>query len=604
MLTQNRLFRSAFGAVVLALVLNATAIADMGQLAEFLDTGFSDGWDARLESGSYWLDNRQEPGAIRYYYGSYDPSSDGKRTIQVDVKIDTDDPQSKAGLLYGFDAETRNYFMILLGSDGQLDLVRRDSSGFHTSMSSSTDAGPGRFNRITLRENGNEIAISVNDRELGAIGNSDIGKGAAGIVAIGLGQFGFRGYQESSSGLSGALYPSPATAAANAKAKANSSPQLTGRRLAAADTASPDVAAAGTAGGTQVHVIRDEFGFEQPMDALSLETPAGWTVQGAVQWHGRPSCGFEPSKTHFMATSPDGRQWVELIPGGVWGWSSQFDNMPELAKQGFAGCDARPITDIGTFANQYIPTIRPGSEITAMRMRPDLADKTMQIAQKDMKLEAGQRPRIEVMEVRVSYEAEGNTVNEMLLPSVLFIDQAAPDLYGQMTGYVTVGMAVGTISTATVNGPVDEGLLDLIGDGMTQDPAYTARLKRHYQEKGQLMKAAHARKMAANRAYLASRRSTQSSWKVDTTGSDILDIQMGTYKSTTAMKDAGHARSVDMIHERKPWLNSEGKTIYMPQQYQRAYQLPNSVYAGTNDAFFNPVQTFGEFASPMQPAGY
>jgi len=57
-----------------------------------------------------------------------------------------------------------------------------------------------------------------------------------------------------------------------------------------------------------------------------------------------------------------------------------------------------------------------------------------------------------------------------------------------------------------------------------------------------------------------------------------------------------------MIHERKPWLNASGATIYMPQEYQRAYQLPNGVYAGSNDAFINPVQTFGEFGQPMQEA--
>lgn len=40
----------------------------------------------------------------------------------------------------------------------------------------------------------------------------------------------------------------------------------------------------------------------------------------------------------------------------------------------------------------------------------------------------------------------------------------------------------------------------------------------------------------------------------------------------------------------------------MPQEYQAVYQLPNQVYAGTNDPFFNPLQSFGQFAEQLQPA--
>ena len=130
--------------------------------------------------------------------------------------------------------------------------------------------------------------------------------------------------------------------------------------------------------GTKTHILRDEFGFEQPIDAMTITLPDGWDVKGAVQWHGRPSCVIEQMKLHFMATAPDGKQWVELIPGGAWGWSSTFNMMPHLAQQGFAGCDARPILDIRSFVEHYIPTIRPGAKISSMRPRPDQAQEAAQ----------------------------------------------------------------------------------------------------------------------------------------------------------------------------------------------------------------------------------
>ncbi len=225
---------------------------------------------------------------------------------------------------------------------------------------------------------------------------------------------------------------------------------------------------------TVTHVIRDEFGFEKPLDAMTVTLPKGWDVKGAVQWTGRPGCHMEPMKLHFMATAPDGKQWVEFIPGGVWGWTSNFDAMPYTAQEGFVGCDARPIRDIGSFAEQYIPTIRPGARVSSVRPRPDQAQELLK-TMGNLNLQPNQRPRMEVLEVQLDYEANGHTVNEILMPAVLFIDQPAMDPYGGMSGYVTVAMAVGTITSARVGGKADESLVEFVGKGMKHDPQYMTR---------------------------------------------------------------------------------------------------------------------------------
>jgi hypothetical protein len=562
----RRFFQILISAVLPLLFISSAVKADIGALKDVIDIGYSDGWDAKLKSGTYWLENKEQQGAIRYYYTSYKTGDGGSRTISVKVKLQTDDSQARAGMIYGFDKETRSYYLIVLGPDGQLEVVRRDKSGFNLRMSNSTDIDPEDFNKITVREQGNEISLSVNGRNFGGFGNDTVGKNAVGIVAVGTGKFAFTDYLES-------IGKSDQASPIGKSTTKSKEPQQTAKNKA-----------------KNKHVIRDEFGFEQPMEAMTMTLPKGWDVKGAVQWYGKPSCEMEKSipKIHFMATAPDGKQWVEFIPGGVWGWSTNFDIMPQMAQAGLAGCEVRRITDIKTFVDEYIPVLRPDARIISMRPRPDEAKAALSEIVKEMrKMNTGFRLRPEAMEVQVSYDHNGNTIDELLIPVVLFMDQQAVDFQGGMSAVLTQAIAIGTTATATVNGKADEKLMTLIGESIEANPEYNARLAKHYQDRTRLMAQATQRQLAANRAYRASLRSNSKS--VAQINSEILDIGMKGYENRSNIQAAGHAKSVDMMLERKPWQNSSGQTIYMPQQYQRVYQLSNDVYAGSNDAFFNPA---------------
>ncbi len=350
------------------------------------------------------------------------------------------------------------------------------------------------------------------------------------------------------------------------------------------------------------HDIRDEFGFEQPLTAMTIQTPPDWVVTGAVQWAGNPQCVFDRMKVHFMATAPDGKQWVEMIPGGAWAWNSNFQTFPQMAQQGVMGCESRPIIDIQGFVDTYLPLIRPGARILSSRLRPDVVDEVREMMG-PTQLQPGQQQRIEAMEIRISYSAQGATVEELLIPVLMFLDQPVADPYGSMNARLTLAMAIGTMTTATVDGKADEAVLDRIGETIKPDPSYQQRLQQHFQQKTQLAVAASQRRLAAQRATMAAMRANRqaSRSQVDTTGSDLLDIQMNTWINNSEMNDAGHANTVNMIQERRPWQTTTGATIYMPQEYQAVYQLPNQVYAGTNDPFFNPLQSVGEFGEQLQP---
>ncbi len=199
-MTTTMLWRSSYILILLIIFMPIPSIsASLGILEKIVHTGDLDGWDGVFSQDAYWLENQDNPGAIRYYYAPYSKADEGRRTISLDVKIDHGDPDSAAGLLYGYDTRKRHYFLVVLSSDGKLEIFRRDESGFNLLMSSTTDASPAGFDRITLRENGNKLSFSVNGRNLGGIGNEHTGKGAVGIVAVGTGRFGFAKFKVSAS---------------------------------------------------------------------------------------------------------------------------------------------------------------------------------------------------------------------------------------------------------------------------------------------------------------------------------------------------------------------------------------------------------------------
>ena len=70
------------------------------------------------------------------------------------------------------------------------------------------------------------------------------------------------------------------------------------------------------------------------------------------------------------------------------------------------------------------------------------------------------------------------------------------------------------------------------------------------------------------------------------------------------MTSAGQSRAVDGIHDRTAFNNTQGQIVYMPTTHSRMYQLPNDVYVGTNDQFFNPVQATGEFGTELSEHNY
>lgn len=565
-----------------------TAELNLGALTTYLQEGEDGVWRSEYADNAFWLENAEDEGAIRYYYADFDHREAGTRRIGVDVSFVNVAPGGRAGLIYGYDNTNGNYYLITLSPEGEFATYRRDENGVRQLGGSSVNLS-GNTQRIEVQERGREIEFLVNGRSMGSLQSAGTGSGAAGIAALGIGRFGFNQYTSTGS-------------AVRVDESERSTLTTSSRSSSPVSTENPP----GNRNAMTERTINDEFGFERSVEAYRLSLPATWSLKGTVQWHGVAECPLELNKLHFMATAPDGSERIEFIPGGTWGWMSIYDVNPQLKQYQSLQCAMKRILDMPSFMQAYIPSIRPNAKVLNTRARPDLVQKIMASAG-NLSNTPNQRFDVQVQEAEVRYEADGKTINELLISTVLFSQMPGPDPYGGMSGVTMIAQGMGTITVANVNAPPNRDLLDKVGETVEMLPDYQQRVQRVMENRTQMMAQAAQRRRVAQQQYLASRRAaaaSRSTSSVNTTGSDILDIQFQGWKNRDAMTSAGQSRAVDGIHDRTAFNNTQGQIVYMPTTHSRMYQLPNDVYVGTNDQFFNPVQATGEFGTELSEHNY
>ncbi|MEM6988533.1 MAG: hypothetical protein AAF499_18640, partial [Pseudomonadota bacterium] len=291
---------------------SATAVHafDLGPLNAFVTPSEQGNWRIVDAGDAAVFENRTVQGDINYTYVFSDPADEGRREISVDVGVLNGDRYAKAGLLYGFESDPRTYFMFTVAADRTVRLEYRSESGWEEPMSFSIgDLEPSGVN-LAIRESGKEIALVVNGQEKAAFGNDRIGRGGVGIVAAGVGQFAFNGFQVN------------VRNAASTPADDQATPQPD-RQVAEAD-ASPGVTTTTSPMDGVLHIkpveLTDAHGFEKPIPAATTLVPATWTFDGRVQYSNSP-CAREP-KMVFKAASADGKVSISMLPAFTVSWSS------------------------------------------------------------------------------------------------------------------------------------------------------------------------------------------------------------------------------------------------------------------------------------------
>ena len=164
--------------------------ARFGPLAPALDSGQDAPWSRGFEGEAYVLRNTADPASI-YRITVATPDIEGRRVITTDLAIEAGAQGGAAGLVFAGDDRVR-FFLLLLPGEG-VGVFRFGDGRLEPLQNWSAEAAGGPH-RLTVVEQGQEIAVALDRRQLGTLRDPAFGRGPVGIVAFGTGTFRFTGF--------------------------------------------------------------------------------------------------------------------------------------------------------------------------------------------------------------------------------------------------------------------------------------------------------------------------------------------------------------------------------------------------------------------------
>jgi len=531
-------------AFVLAAMISTPVLADMGPLESVLPNGGVDGpWRFERRNGNFALHNPIDSGAVKYFYLNVRPEAEGSRAISVDVSFSGGD--GIAGLLYGLDQSANTYFLYVMEAGGAVSFYHRTSSGFRRLLRSETKGPQPEVNRLTLREAGREVRLFKNGERVGAMTVNGTGKGAVGVAAAGT----------VSAVLDNFALEGPDANAAPPKAKPVAGKQSAAVRLKPVQ-------------------IDDEQGPVGRMVAYSTVIPADWQPQGGIVWNPPTGC-HSGARLVWGAGTQDKKTGVAMMPPVSWAASN-------YGRPG-VGCMAADLPDAAVAAQAYLQAL-PGlqTQIQSIERPPELQAVVRELSQALPQSPGRQWHDAVLVRMRASYEGVETDA------AMIFLSQhyevATPDGWGQ-GGMMQLRGGV-SASPIVISMPVGEfdmehpGVVAILSN-LRPNPRWLQAVAQWTAQQRQ------ARRAAAGGA-------------VADAGSSVGDIMFDGWKRREAMKDKGQSNYVHSIHETQDFRTPSGQ-VTLSQHYNQTWRLADGTFVQTNDAFFNPNQTFGQDGSRLQP---
>lgn len=553
--------------LTLAAMLAATAAQafDLGPLNQFVKPTDQGNWTVTDEGGSAVFENRATPGDITYIYAAPKPGEEGRREISLNVGVLGGDGYSKAGLLYGFQANPRSYYMFTVSANSTVRLEQRTPDGWQERMSSTIGGLDPKNTTLTIRENGNEITLLVNGEERAGFGSDSMGRGGVGIVAAGIGKYAFGKFSISVGGTAEPETEPSGTAEQSSDDRSWLQPEQAGRTAEA--SGAPDALPEGVLHIKPVQVI-DKHGFEKPIPAASTLIPADWSFDSSVKYPNSP-CAREP-KLIFDATSPDGNVTVSMLPGFTVGWSS-LGNSTQCPFHRALKAEEMLEPVVGRlFKNMRVVEIKRDPAMTAQferaaRRSPQLSeyrDHAIAVVEHDHR---GGRQRASVLlftqhkqviqPMSIGPPAEATTTT--VLP---FIYSAPKEEFGKPEHIFALG---------------------LIFSGFRPDPAWQARV------------APHMRAIAEDDA-----RTADSIRAINRGASSFISSLNQSSRDSAAASDArNHRRALEMLTETQTVQTGSGP-LRVPAGH--AWQASNGSVFVAQSKTFNP-NSVGVSAKRLQP---
>lgn len=154
----------------------------------------NDPWTGMLTKGAYVLTHTGKPGAVRYYFRQrLDEASNNtlsEAAISVDVSGTMNGDISGAGLIYGYNPQTKHYLAFIKGAGRSYAIYKRNAEGMRRIMGGTSNAArPGQNNQLAIVPKGSNINFYINGTHVAEIKGEKAISGGAGILAISSGMF-------------------------------------------------------------------------------------------------------------------------------------------------------------------------------------------------------------------------------------------------------------------------------------------------------------------------------------------------------------------------------------------------------------------------------
>jgi hypothetical protein len=389
-------------------------------------------------------------------------------------------------------------------------------------------------------------------------------------------------------GGSKAAAPPPAPALAPASAGAMPAPSV---QMAATRPTPPGSGSGGNFYRMKRVAVIDEHGFERPIPALSLLIPNDWKFESQVTYARAAGCKADLVRMRFLATSPDGKMAIELLPGRTWQWADdqnavrmmQMSNQ-QTAQFGGKGCDIGPPQHAGDFVQrQVIPTFRQGSRVMGVERIPEVEQMVgQQIRQLEQQAaQAGLRMRIQgdVGKVRLERSVNGQPAEEWITALTFASGTVGPTYNVAMGGmgqttYYTCGAEL-IFGLRAPKGELDakDKFFMMVLSTVKVDPQWQARVN---QVLGNI--SAAETKGAADRSKIIAQN-----------GRDISNIINQTYENSSKSHDRAmegwsqYMRGVETF--RNP---STGEMVELDNKYGNAWAGANGQYILSDQVGFDP----------------
>ncbi len=350
--------------------------------------------------------------------------------------------------------------------------------------------------------------------------------------------------------------------------------------------------------------IVDAKGFEKPLTAVTLLVPTDWTLRSDVHFELKTACTDDLVRVSFVASSPDGRTFVELFPSASWTWSDDASTRHFLeqdrqmkAQFGMKSCAMAPPSSARDYlAKQLLPRVRPGARIVAAEADPEaqrsVAAAVGQLEEQLRRAGVQVRIRADTARLRIAWDRNGQPEEEWVSGVTIARGMLAPTFdpmtgqLGQATSYGCGAEYLFGLGAPAGQLAANEKLFRAIVGSVRVDPEWQGRVTQVQAN----IQAAQL-KGAADRSRIISK-----------SAEDIRNIQNETYQRRQESQDRISEKWSQTMRGVETFRNpGTGETVELSNRYGNAWSNGKGEYLLTDSPSFDPNTVSQEGWTHLQP---